>query len=76
MSSYLESKRQLIVNASFTEKPGKKYPKNDVCTREGDKKNPTHLAVYEYDCEFLLLLHKIRYIFALVNPLECSIHEP
>ena len=38
MSSYLESKRQLIVNASFTEKPGKKYPKNDVCTREGDKK--------------------------------------
>ena len=39
-------------------------------------KNPTHLAVYEYDCEFLLLLHKIRYIFALVYPLECSIHEP
>ena len=38
MSFYLESKRQLIVNASFTEKPGKKYPKNDVCTREGDKK--------------------------------------
>ena len=39
-------------------------------------KPPTHLAVYDYDCEFLLLLHKIRYIFALVNPLECSIHEP
>ena len=33
-------KLQLIVNASFTEKPGKKSSKSDVCTRKGDKFYP------------------------------------